>query len=245
VLRARRERPVEEVPDRAADHLAVEIAAREDVRAILADVARLPDDQRAALVLAELGDVSHEEIAQVLACPRMKVKVLVFQARSSLTAARAARETPCLEIREQLATLRGGALLRGPLRRHLHDCPGCRAFREQLRTQRRALGLLVPVAPTVGLKRAVLGAVFDGGGGTAGGAAATAGVLNAGGVAATALVALALSAGGRERISGWRRRGGGGRTRVPASCVGSAWPAPRSSRPPPSGARNPRARSRT
>ena len=119
----------------------------------------------------------------------------MFQARSSLTAARAARETPCAEIREQLATLRGSALLRATLRRHIHDCPGCRAFREQLRNQRRQLGLLLPVIlPTVGLKRAVLGALFGPGAG-AGSAAVTAGTLSAGGLA-TAVVALAIPAGG-------------------------------------------------
>jgi RNA polymerase sigma factor (sigma-70 family) len=194
VLRARREHPVEEVPEPATDHLATEIAVRDDLRAMLADIARLPHDQRAALVLAELGDVSYEEIARILACPRTKVKALVFQARSSLTADRAARETPCAEIREQLATLRGSALLRATLRRHIHDCPGCRAFREQLRNQRRRLGLLLPVIPTVGLKRAVLGALFGPGAG-AGSAAVTAGALSAGGLA-TALVALAIPAGG-------------------------------------------------
>ena len=66
VLRARREHPVEEVPEPATDHLDTEIAMRDDLRAILADVARLPDDQRAALVLAKLGDVSYDEIARIL-----------------------------------------------------------------------------------------------------------------------------------------------------------------------------------
>jgi RNA polymerase sigma factor (sigma-70 family) len=191
-LRARRERLVEAVPESATDGLATEIATREDLRAILADVARLPDDQRTALVLSVLADVSYPEIAQILGCPPNKVKALVFQARSSLTAARAARETPCARIREQLATFRGGALLRTTLRRHVHECPDCQAFREQLRTQRRALALL-PMAPTVGLKRAVLGAVF-GSGGNAGGAALTAGALS-GGLAATVLVALTIPAG--------------------------------------------------
>src|SRR3954468_22340247 len=190
VLRARREHSFEEVPEPATEDLATEIAMRDDLRAILADIARLPHDQRAALVLAELGDVSYEEIARILGCPRTKVKALVFQARSSLTAARAARETPCAEIREQLATLRGSALLRATLRRHLHDCPECRAFRAQLRNQR----LLLPMIPTVALKRAVLGALFGPGAG-AGDAALTAGALRAGGLA-TALVAVAIPAGG-------------------------------------------------
>jgi RNA polymerase sigma factor (sigma-70 family) len=179
-LRARRERPVEAVPEPATDHLAAETAAREDLRMILADVARLPDDQRAALILAELGDVRHEDIARILDCPRAKVKALIFQARSSLTASRTARETPCAEIRAQLATLRGGALRRATLRRHLHECPSCRAFRKQLRSQRRALGLLLPL--------------FGSGGG-AGGTALTAGALSTGGLAAIGLVAIAIHAG--------------------------------------------------
>jgi RNA polymerase sigma factor (sigma-70 family) len=195
VLRTRRERPVEEVPEPRLVHVAADTATREDLRTILADVARLPDDQRAALVLAELGDVSHEDIAQVLDCQRTKVKALVFQARTSLAASRDARETPCAEIREQLATLHGGALRRSILHRHLHECAGCRAFRKELRSRRRALALLLPVHPALGLRRAVLGALFGSGGG-AGGAALTAGALSAGGLAAIGLAALAIPAGG-------------------------------------------------
>jgi RNA polymerase sigma factor (sigma-70 family) len=70
VLRARREHPVGEVTLPATDRLAAEVATREDLRAVLANVAHLPEDQRAALVLAELGDVSHDEIARILGCPR-------------------------------------------------------------------------------------------------------------------------------------------------------------------------------
>ena len=199
VLRARRERPVGEVTLGATDRLAGEVATREDLRAVLADVAHLPEDQRAALVLAELGDVSHDEIARILACPREKVKALVFQARSSLVASRVARETPCADVREQLATLRGGALRRTTLRRHLHDCPACSAFREQVRVQRRAVRLLLPIPPGLGLKRMVLSAIF-GSGGSAEGAAFTAAALSSGGLAA-ALVILAIPAGGITAVA--------------------------------------------
>jgi RNA polymerase sigma factor (sigma-70 family) len=193
-LRARRARSLEEVPERGADRLITEVTVREDLRAALADVSRLPDDQRAALMLAELGDLSHAEIARILGCPRDKVKALVFQARSSLVTARAARESPCAEIQEQLRTLRAGALRRAVLRRHLHDCPGCRAYRQKLRIQRRQLGLLLPMGPTVGLKRGFLGAFFGSGGG-GGGAALTAGALSCAGLAATALVTVTIPAG--------------------------------------------------
>ena len=121
------------------------------------------------------------------------MKALVFQARRALGAERVARDTPCAEVREQLSTLRGGALRHAVVRRHLRGCPGCRAFRESLRRQRRAISLLLPVAPTAGFKRTVLGAVLGSGGGAGGGAAFT-GALSGGGLAAKALVTVAIHA---------------------------------------------------
>ncbi len=184
VLRGRRERPSEDLPDRGTDSLASQVDVREDVRTTFADLTRLPEDQRAALILAGLGDVSHEEIARILGCHRDKVKALVFQARSSLTADRAARETPCVDIRAQLSTA-GGALRHTNLRRHVRECPGCRAYRGELRARPRAAALLLPA---FGLKRLVLGAVSAPG---AAGAALTAGAL--GGTVATALVVAGIA----------------------------------------------------
>ncbi len=192
MLRARRERPLAEHEAPATEHLSTEAQRRQDVRDLLGDVARLPEDQRAALVLAELGAVSHDEIALVLNVPRQKVKALVFQARTSLAASRKARETPCEEIREQIANLRGGALRRTTLHRHLRECAGCRAFRDEVSLQRKTLAVALPVIPTVGLKEAALGAAF--GSGTAGGGAAVTSASSA--LAAKALVTVALVGGG-------------------------------------------------
>ena len=82
-------------------------------------LARLSPERRAVVTLHYWLDYTTPEIAEVLGVKRDKVKALVFQAREGLGAFRAARMTPCHEIREQLATARGGALRRGPLRRHL------------------------------------------------------------------------------------------------------------------------------
>jgi RNA polymerase sigma factor (sigma-70 family) len=180
VLRARREQPAE-LDDISTAGLADSVQERDDLKNMLADMRLLPDDQRAALVLSELGDLAHAEIAGVIGCETPKVKSLVFQARSSLIESRQARETPCHEIREQLATLRGGSLRRGTLRKHLGVCPGCREFREEVRRQRAAAAVILPVVPTAGLKGAVMAATGIGGG-AAGGAAGIA----AGGAFATA-----------------------------------------------------------
>ena len=88
--------------------MSAQVQRRADLRDLVDELQRLPDDQRAALVLFELGDESHEQIAAVLGVRREKVKALVFQAREALMRARDARETPCVEIREQLATRAAG-----------------------------------------------------------------------------------------------------------------------------------------
>jgi hypothetical protein len=116
----------------STEHLSTAVQRRQDLRDLLADLSGLPDDQRAALVLAELGDVAHDEIATVLGVQRERVKALVFQARTSLIASRTARDTPCEVIRKELAGLRGSMPRRTTLRRHLRECPGCRAFRAQV-----------------------------------------------------------------------------------------------------------------
>jgi RNA polymerase sigma factor (sigma-70 family) len=178
LLRMRRPHVALELAEPATDGLSATVERREDVRELLADVARLPADQRVALLLAELGALDHAGIAAVLGCPREKVKALVFQARSSLAASREARATPCEQIRIELATASGGALRRGPLRRHLHACAGCRTFKAQVAAQRGLLALALPVVPSVALKASVLAAA---GAGATGGAASAAAAAGAGG----------------------------------------------------------------
>ena len=181
MLAARREAAaVPEDFEPGFDGLAEDVGRRADLRELLHDLARLPEDQREALVLFELGGSSQAEIAPVLACPPAKVKALVFQARTTLIAERDARSTPCEAIREQLAVARGGLLRRGALRRHLRQCAPCDAYRLAVAGQRDALASLLPVLPSAGLKAAILaGAGLSGGGGSAaaaaGGAASLAG----------------------------------------------------------------------
>ena len=204
VLRARKEAlALDDVPEAVGAGLAVahEVEQRQDLREVLEDLAALPHDQRAALVLSELGALSHEEIAAVLEVRKEKVKALVFQAREALAGRREARDTDCRVIREQLANLRGGALRRAPLRRHLEVCDGCRAFRGEVRRQREAMAMLLPVVPTVALKAKVVGAVA---GGTALPAAATVTAAGVGtGLAAKALAvaAIAGTAGGGYTVA--------------------------------------------
>jgi hypothetical protein len=162
-----------------------------------------------------------------------KVKSLVFQARSSLIETRRARDIPCSEIREQLATATGGALRRGPLRRHLRACTGCAEFRDDVTRQRRALAAILPVVPTLGLKKSALAAIGLGGGG-AGGTAAGVGVGAGGGIAvassgAAVKLAAAVAVAGLAVGGGVMLNHG---SPAPAAQAaddhpgGQAWPAP-------------------
>jgi RNA polymerase sigma factor (sigma-70 family) len=254
VLRARRERPLEDAEEPATEHLAAVVQRRQDLRDLLRDLHELPEQQRAALVLAEAGDVSHAEIGAVLGVPKEKVKALVFQARSSLIVSRQARETDCETIREQLVELKGGSLRRNTLRRHLKECAGCREFRAALQDQRRLLALALPVVPTVALKQTVLGGTVGTGtvaAGAAGGGAAGAGLaggsLIGSGTSLTAkvLVVAAVAGGGGATAAGVKSvvddppaqtapaRGGG------ADGTGEPAPGPGGSGPQPAGAAAP------
>lgn len=210
LLRARRDHASEMEGSTAGLH--DEVERRSDLRELVADLLDLPEDQRAALVLTELRDLSHVEVAGVLGCEPGKMKGLVFRARSALIERREARAARCDEIRTELATARGGALRRGRLRHHLRACPSCTAFREDVRRQSQMMALVLPIVPTIGLKQSVMGALGPGGGAisAAGGGAAAGASALAGSAAAGPSVTAAGGAalGGGSAASGAVAAGG-------------------------------------
>jgi RNA polymerase sigma factor (sigma-70 family) len=220
VLRTRREVPAVLSPASTAG-LSDEVERRSELRDLVDDIGRLPEDQRAALVMSEIDELQHAEVAEVLGCPRDKVRALVFQARSSLSGWREARALPCRDVRQELAVARGGALRQGHLRRHLKLCPECAAFRADVDRQRHGLALVLPVVATLGFKErvleAALGAVGAGAGGSvAGGGAAAGGGLAAslGPIAMKVGVAALVLGGGVATFAG--SMGGGPGERAPS-----------------------------
>jgi RNA polymerase sigma factor (sigma-70 family) len=219
VLRARRELPQEEIAAATA-WLPDEVESRSDLRDLLDDIQRLPEDQRVALVLTEIEDLDHAEIAEVLGCRRDKVRALVFQARSTLGGWREARATPCREVREEIAVARGPQLRRAYLSRHLAVCPDCTAYRKNVDEQRRRVALLLPPVPiALALKEglveaAIAGAAGGGAGGAAtaasGGAAAGGAAAAGGGIVTAAKVGAAALVIGGVGVVGFGGLGGGG-----------------------------------
>src|SRR5829696_5533693 len=66
MLRARREYPSDEVEQASLEGLSEEVERRAELKQIVRDLQHLPERQRAALVLSEVADLSHAEVAEVL-----------------------------------------------------------------------------------------------------------------------------------------------------------------------------------
>ena len=202
----RRRRPTVELDGQPARHgdPARELELREEVRDTLVRLCELPERQRAAMVLSELRGFSQAEIGSVLGVRAEQVKALVYQARADLISERRARETDCGEIREEIASARGAALLRGRLRRHMRSCEDCRTFAAGVARERRQLNSWLPFAPSLLLKlRTLEEALASGlseptayaGGATLSASVAAAGLgLASGGVKAIALKVMAGAA---------------------------------------------------
>jgi RNA polymerase sigma factor (sigma-70 family) len=138
------------------------LEVREEVRHLLDGLLALPEPQRAALVLAEMEGLSQREVSDVMGVRTAQVKAYTYQARSNLIAERAARDTDCEDIREELASAGGIDRRRSRLRRHLRTCEGCREFERGLHKQRRQLGALFPIVPSLALRSRALQDAFAG-----------------------------------------------------------------------------------
>jgi RNA polymerase sigma factor (sigma-70 family) len=187
---------------------------REDLRRLVEDVGRLPEQQRSALLMRELEGLSYAELADALDVSVPAIKSLLVRARIGLTEATDARDTACVEIRADLAgTHERGVRLSGRSRRHLRDCAGCRDYQQALRRIRTGFGALNPgggplatLAKLLGIGGASSGAAAGGGVAAGAGAASGGGAAVVGGGAAAAKVAAivccaAVVGGGAAEVS--------------------------------------------
>ena len=180
------------VPMVEAGTTAEKVHNREEFRQLLNDVTKLPETQRAALLLREIDALSYEEIAEAMDTSVPSVKSLLVRARISLAEASQARMLTCGEVRVELAEAAEGLTkASGPVRRHVRDCDECATFRKQLRDDSKVLAMIMPVGPLLALK-AALGAKL----GLGGSAAGTAGSAGTAGTAAGAGSAVGTAAAG-------------------------------------------------
>jgi RNA polymerase sigma factor (sigma-70 family) len=187
-------------------------AGREDFRLLMADIRRLPETQRTALLLREMDALSYEQIAEAMETTVPGVKSLLVRARISLGEAAEARKLTCAEVRLELGAIAEGLGTATPaVRRHVKDCDRCHAFRAHLRANNRAMAAMLPVGPFLLLKKfalAKLGLTFGAGGASAtagsggAGATATAGAVGASGATGAVGAVGAAGAAGAVGVGG-------------------------------------------
>jgi RNA polymerase sigma factor (sigma-70 family) len=125
-----------------------QVVQRERLEHVIADIRGLPETQRTALTMRELGDLSYEQVAEAMETTVPAIKSLLVRARMSLAESSEARAMPCAEVRAEIDK---GGRLSGPVRRHANVCELCGAA--ALRRRRRpAAAALLPLLP-VGLMR--------------------------------------------------------------------------------------------
>ena len=185
----RRRQPHEELsadtPDRADPEHDGLVKYRLD--ALLGDLRALPERQRGALVMRELGGLEYGEIGDALAMSAVSARKHVFEARVALHDIAAGRDADCGDIVRRISDGDGRVLRARSVRGHLRSCPSCSAFERGMRTRRATLGL-IPTFPVLAAGT-VFGAALHGGGG------ATSGLAAGGSVAGGSIAAGALAAG--------------------------------------------------
>lgn len=163
-----------------------------DLEDLVEDVKRLPETQRTALMLREMGDLSYDQIAETMETSVPSVKSLLVRARVSLAEAAESRRLTCDEVRLELgAVAEGLQKISPPVRRHLSDCDRCNAFKKELAITNRKLAVLAPVGGLIALKNVLALKLFGGGAAAAGsggfsGASGAAGAAGAGAAAGAA-----------------------------------------------------------
>jgi RNA polymerase sigma factor (sigma-70 family) len=189
---------IEELTATAALDPIARIEQRDALRRLIADVRRLPEQQRSALLMRELGGMPYADVAEALTVSVPAVKSLLVRARVGLAQAGEARDTACARIREDLIIAHDrGVRTSGLARRHMRDCHECRHFRSEVRGVSRQFAALLPALGPIGVVAKLLGVGGAGGGGAAAGTGA---VATSGAAGTGAVVSVGAAAAGAGHV---------------------------------------------
>lgn len=176
---------LERVP-RPADAPSVEERAGDRARlsSLLDDLSQLPDRARGALVMRELGGLSHEEIAAALGLSVGAAKQAIFEARRGLLELAEGRAMSCDDVTRRLSDGDRRAFRGRRVRAHLRDCGACAAFAAAIPRRHGELRALSPVlapASAAAVLERIFGAAANRGSGSAGAAGSGSGSSGAAG----------------------------------------------------------------
>ncbi|HXS33575.1 MAG TPA: sigma-70 family RNA polymerase sigma factor [Solirubrobacterales bacterium] len=206
-LRRRRRETRSLDPDLAevGSSLAETAAARERLRVLIADLDKLPERQRGALIMRELAGFDFAEIGIALGTSAAVARQTLYEARLSLRQMDEGREMSCERVARALSDGDGRVARRRDLRSHLRTCASCRDLSEAIERREREFAALAPLPAAAAAD--LLQSVLDGHG-AAGGSAVT--MLGGGAVkslgasvalkgVATAAVVAAIGVGAADR----------------------------------------------
>ena len=137
--------------ERASDGTVQTVERRDDIRDLLRGLRDLPEQQRTALVMRELGGDSYADIGAALGVDETAVRGLIARARLSLRARIAAQAMACEIVRQGLAAETDGRRRTSSIRRHLRECESCREFNAALRADSKTLRALAPTGAGLSL----------------------------------------------------------------------------------------------
>jgi RNA polymerase sigma factor (sigma-70 family) len=176
---------------------ATEAASRERLRQLSHDLGQLPERQREALVMREMGGLEYAEIGVALAMSAPAARQAVYEGRTALLDLSAGRDMDCAAIQRRLSDDDRRAARGRRLKAHLSDCAVCTAFAGAMQRRKSDFGLLFPALPAVAAAGILQGAL--GGGAVLGGVAAGG---SGAGSAAGAAPRMGASSGARLAIGG-------------------------------------------
>ena len=170
---------------------------REDLARLVADISRLPEQQRSALLMREIDGMSYVDLASALDVTVPAVKSLLVRARIGLVEAAEARDADCEDIRvDLLDAYDRGVKASSRARRHMRGCDACTEYRAALRGMQRSFAALTPAGagPLAMIGAKLLGLGGAGGGAAAGSSAVGGSAVAVGGVGACKVAAVVCTA---------------------------------------------------
>lgn len=175
--------------------------ARDRLQLLIADISALPDRQRGALVMRELGGLGYEQIGEALQTSPAVARQTLYEARLNLRQMSEGREMPCEEVTRAISDEDGRVLRRRDIRAHLQRCESCQEFRDEISQRREKLAVIAPLPAVVsaGILQGLLGGTAAGGSGAAaagaGGAAAGKALVGATAIKSAAAVCAVTAVG--------------------------------------------------
>ena len=174
-----------------------DVALREDLRQLVADMLELPERQRAALIMRELNGLDYGDIGTAFSVSEGAARQAVYEGRVALHEREQGRQLACQSVQRSLSSGDRRVLRGRRLRAHLRGCGECRDFDAIIRKRRDGLEALAPAfgaGSILGVLKGIFGGSAGSGGAAAGGAAAG-GTIAVPMAVKTTLVAVALVSG--------------------------------------------------